>query len=211
MGRFLVSAAPCHQRNGLRPRARPRPKPPPPQLEPEHTLQLLPGERCLSAAWQNLTPEPPLEPHRTAAALLTTRRLMLVAGDLSVLAEVPTSPEGGGAGVPHPVTSFVWAGPALLYMTAAGQVRRRAGGGERRRRAAGTQRGAAACPHWPPPYLPPRGSFQRSAPGRKAPRPLIHRPPLPPYRPYSLGLIPRLAHLINSSSPYPPPTPRSCS
>lgn len=101
-------------------------KPPTPrQLEPEHTLQLLPGERCLSAAWQNLAPEPPLEPHRTAAALLTTRRLLLVSGDLRVLAEVPTAPEGGVSGVPHAVTSFVWAGPALLYMTTSGQVRRR--------------------------------------------------------------------------------------
>jgi len=91
------------------------------QLEPEHTLQLQPGERVLSVKWQNLASEAPLEPSRTAGALLTTRRLLLVAGDLRVLAEVATA-AGGAGGVPHAVTSFVWAGPALLYMTAGGQV-----------------------------------------------------------------------------------------
>ncbi len=94
----------------------------PPQLEPEHTLQLQPGERAVSVSWQNLATEPPLEPSRCAAALLTTRRLLLVAGDLRVLAEVASAGEGA-AGVPHAITSFVWAGPALLYMTAGGQVR----------------------------------------------------------------------------------------
>lgn len=100
------------------------PPPPDPQLRPEYTLQLQPNERALAVSWQNLSTGPPLEPQRTAAALLTTRRLLLVGGDLRVVAQVPAAAaDGCGGGVPHAITSFVWAGPALLYMTAAGQVR----------------------------------------------------------------------------------------
>lgn len=58
-----------------------------------------------------------------AAALLTTRRLLLVAGNLRLVAAVDAT--GGALGVAHAVTSMVWAGPALLYITAGGQVRGR--------------------------------------------------------------------------------------
>ena len=95
------------------------------ELQPEHTLELQPGERALSVAWQNLEARVPLEPARTAAALLTTRRLLIVAGDLRVIAEAPAAGAAGAAGcagAPHAVTSFAWAGPALLFCTAAGQV-----------------------------------------------------------------------------------------
>jgi hypothetical protein len=55
-----------------------------------------------------------------AAALLTTRRLMLVGGDLKLIAAIDAS--CGASGVAHPISSVLWAGPALLYMTAGGQA-----------------------------------------------------------------------------------------
>ncbi len=94
------------------------------QVHPEHTLQLQSSERVISVSWQNLAQAPsevPQEPHQAAAAILTTQRLMIVSGDLTLLASVDAS--CGSLGVPNSITSFVWAGPALLYMTAAGQVR----------------------------------------------------------------------------------------
>jgi hypothetical protein len=90
------------------------------QVVGEHSLQLQPDERLLCVSWQNLGSGTPLEPQQVAGALLTTQRLLLVTGDLQVLASVDS--RGDSVGVPHPITSFVWAGPALLYMTAAGQV-----------------------------------------------------------------------------------------
>lgn len=54
-----------------------------------------------------------------ASSLL--QRLLLVSGDLSVLASIDAS--CGSVGLSHGITSLLWVGPALLYMTAAGQVR----------------------------------------------------------------------------------------
>jgi len=45
---------------------------------------------------------------------------MLVSGDLTLLAAVPAT--CGSVGLSNAITSFLWVGPALLYMTAAGQV-----------------------------------------------------------------------------------------
>lgn len=89
-------------------------------LWPEHTLQLLAGERVVSVSWQNLTKDVPAEPHMAAAAVLTTRRLLLASGRLRVIASVDAA--AGSLGVSHAITSCLWAGPALLFMTAAGQV-----------------------------------------------------------------------------------------
>jgi hypothetical protein len=86
----------------------------------EYSLQLLPDERVLHVAWQNLGTGPPLEPHRCAGAILTSHRLLLVTGDLGVVASVDA--RKGSAGAVHPITSLLWVGPALLYMTAGGQV-----------------------------------------------------------------------------------------
>eukprot|EP00775_Hariotina_reticulata_P010067 gene10067-10222_t len=90
------------------------------QVLGEHSLQLQRNERLLSVAWQNTSSSTPLEPHQCAAAILTTQRLMLVSGDLTLLAAVPAS--CGSVGLSNAITSFLWVGPALLYMTAAGQV-----------------------------------------------------------------------------------------
>lgn len=81
---------------------------------------LLPGEKVLSVSWQQLTSEPPTEPNHCAAAVLTTQRLALLSGDLTLIASVSTGEHS--LGLTHPITSFIWAGPSLLYMTAAGQV-----------------------------------------------------------------------------------------
>jgi hypothetical protein len=48
------------------------------------------------------------------------QRLLLVSGDLSLLAA--TDAACGSVGLGSAVTSVLWMGPALLYMTAAGQV-----------------------------------------------------------------------------------------
>jgi hypothetical protein len=48
------------------------------------------------------------------------QRLLLVSGDLTVLAAVDAS--CGSVGISSAITSFLWVGPALLYMTAGGQV-----------------------------------------------------------------------------------------
>lgn len=48
------------------------------------------------------------------------QRLLLVSGDLSVLASIDAS--CGSVGLASGISSLLWVGPALLYMTAAGQV-----------------------------------------------------------------------------------------
>jgi hypothetical protein len=53
--------------------------------------------------------------------LLRVQRLLLVSGDLTLLAAVDAS--CGSVGISAAITSFLWVGPALLYMTAGGQVR----------------------------------------------------------------------------------------
>lgn len=50
-----------------------------------------------------------------------TQRLLLVSGDLSVLASIDAG--CGSVGLVNAITSLLWVGPALLFMTAAGQVR----------------------------------------------------------------------------------------
>jgi hypothetical protein len=49
------------------------------------------------------------------------QRLLLVTGDLTVLASIDAA--CGSVGLSNGITSLLWVGPALLYMTAAGQVR----------------------------------------------------------------------------------------
>jgi hypothetical protein len=49
------------------------------------------------------------------------QRLLLVTGDLSVVAAIDAS--CGSVGLANGITSLLWVGPALLFMTAAGQVR----------------------------------------------------------------------------------------
>eukprot|EP00879_Flechtneria_rotunda_P017296 GHRR01018118.1.p1 GENE.GHRR01018118.1~~GHRR01018118.1.p1 ORF type:complete len:1217 (+),score=567.02 GHRR01018118.1:272-3922(+) len=90
------------------------------QVAGEHSLQLQYSERVVSVSWQNLSVKAPMEPQHCAAAILTTQRLMLVSGDLTILAATDAS--GGSVGLTHTITSYLWVGPALLYMTAAGQV-----------------------------------------------------------------------------------------
>ncbi|KAF6258699.1 hypothetical protein COO60DRAFT_1088483 [Scenedesmus sp. NREL 46B-D3] len=90
------------------------------QVAGEHSLQLQPNERVVSVSWQELGQAPPLEPCHCAAAILTTQRLLLVAGDLALLAAVDAS--CGSVGLGSAITSILWVGPALLYMTAGGQV-----------------------------------------------------------------------------------------
>jgi hypothetical protein len=48
------------------------------------------------------------------------QRLLLVTGDLTVLASIDAA--CGSVGLSNGITSLLWVGPALLYMTAAGQV-----------------------------------------------------------------------------------------
>ncbi|WIA34203.1 hypothetical protein OEZ86_012559 [Tetradesmus obliquus] len=90
------------------------------QVGGEHSLQLQPNERVVAVRWQELGQGPPLEPYHCAAAILTTQRLLLVSGDLTLLAAVDAS--CGSVGLTSAITSFLWVGPALLYMTAGGQV-----------------------------------------------------------------------------------------
>lgn len=52
--------------------------------------------------------------------IVALQRLLLVSGDLSVLASIDAS--CGSVGLATGITSLLWVGPALLYMTAAGQV-----------------------------------------------------------------------------------------
>lgn len=61
-----------------------------------------------------------------AGAILTSQRLLLVKGDLTVLACVDLATAAlGGLAVPctgQPVSSLLWAGPMLLYTTPTGRV-----------------------------------------------------------------------------------------
>lgn len=90
------------------------------QVAAEHSLQLQRNERVVSISWQSMTQHEPLEPHQCAAAILTTQRLLLVSGDLTVLAAIDAS--CGSVGLSSAITSYLWVGPALLYMTVGGQV-----------------------------------------------------------------------------------------
>lgn len=92
------------------------------RIVPVHELALRPAERLVSVAWQNLTAtEVPLAPNMCAAAVLTSQRLLIVRGDLAPVASLDTATLS--MGLPHPITSLLWAGPALLFATAAGQVK----------------------------------------------------------------------------------------
>eukprot|EP00878_Enallax_costatus_P005037 GHUV01005297.1.p1 GENE.GHUV01005297.1~~GHUV01005297.1.p1 ORF type:complete len:1446 (+),score=421.24 GHUV01005297.1:301-4638(+) len=90
------------------------------QVACQHSLQLQPNERVVSLSWQSMTQHEPLEPHQCAAAILTTQRLLLVSGDLTLLAAIDAS--CGSVGLSNAITSYLWVGPALLYMTVGGQV-----------------------------------------------------------------------------------------
>ncbi|CAG9467863.1 unnamed protein product [Pedinophyceae sp. YPF-701] len=91
------------------------------RLKPEAQLPLLPGERVAQVLWQDINPAG--DAHAApvwAAAVVTSRRVMMVSSTLTVLASANSPAECCGA--PLPITSAAWAGPALLAVTASGLV-----------------------------------------------------------------------------------------
>lgn len=126
----VLVAAVCPYRNILL-RLAALQQPANPSIRPEPagaTCSCLPGVTLLTIA---------LPAHLAAVLCWFTlpQRLLLVSGDLSVLASIDAS--CGSVGLSHGITSLLWVGPALLYMTAAGQVR-----GDRV-----VKQGPAACIH----------------------------------------------------------------
>eukprot|EP00200_Dunaliella_tertiolecta_P010186 CAMPEP_0202370436 /NCGR_PEP_ID=MMETSP1127-20130417/2048_1 /ASSEMBLY_ACC=CAM_ASM_000462 /TAXON_ID=3047 /ORGANISM="Dunaliella tertiolecta, Strain CCMP1320" /LENGTH=2277 /DNA_ID=CAMNT_0048966385 /DNA_START=70 /DNA_END=6903 /DNA_ORIENTATION=+ len=86
-------------------------------------LALQPGEVVLQVAWQPLVLAPTGKKARppSMGAVLTNQRVLLITSLLRLHAAVDLASSSRSA-VTQPVTSMLWAGPALLVMTADGRV-----------------------------------------------------------------------------------------
>ena len=90
-------------------------------------LALLPAERVIDVTWQHMAlsaRQHDASSTPTVGAVLTTRRLLIVAADdLQVLAHATTPAcADSPVGSPFPFHSCLWAGPCLLYSAAGGEV-----------------------------------------------------------------------------------------
>ncbi|GAX73289.1 hypothetical protein CEUSTIGMA_g743.t1 [Chlamydomonas eustigma] len=94
------------------------------QLPRQAQARLSHGEKILQLAWQSLVTSPvvPTSPDDCVCAVLTSKRIMVLRGDLGLQTQVDIVVTATGGPMACPATSILWFGPALLYLTAAGAV-----------------------------------------------------------------------------------------
>eukprot|EP00798_Chlamydomonas_sp_ICE-L_P021106 gene21106-27994_t len=77
------------------------------------------GQHMGKVAWQSLSTYDPVLPGDAVGAVLTCQRIMMVTADLRLHVSVSIR-HGSPSALSHPVTSLLWVGPVLLYLTASG-------------------------------------------------------------------------------------------